>query len=133
VSQILKRVRKALPGSFIDARLSADPENSIIFRARQPLVGELSKVPMLQDFGIFDVSAIMAGRTQVAICVTFRDNVTAKVTQGDHASFVSDRVKNNLGEPYTAMKTNDFLIFGFSSRGALILKKLKNGRGYGAV
>lgn len=85
---------------------------------------------MMTKFGIFKVSAIMSGRTQVGVCVRFRDGITATITQGDHATFVADRVKD-IGVAETVIKTNDFLIFNYSSHKALMLKKLTKGRGYG--
>jgi hypothetical protein len=133
MSHLLEMVKRAKPGTFVDARLSASPENAIVYRARQPLIEDIIEVPMLQDFGIIPVSAIMAGRTQVGVCVRFKDNVVARVTQGNFATFVSDRCRDNPGETSCAMRTSDFLIFSFSSHGALILKKLTKGRGYGAV
>lgn len=130
-SVVLDLVNKARPGAFIDARIGAYPENAIIYRTRQPLIDpDLIEVPMLQDFGVFAVLAIMSGRTQVGICVRFTPTVIAKVTQGDYATFIAQKVINNPGIAKTAMKTNDFLIFSFSSRGALLIKKLPHGRGH---
>jgi hypothetical protein len=133
MSNLLELVKLAKPGTFVDARLSASPENAIVYRARQPLIEDIIEVPMLQNFGIIPVSAIMAGRTQVGVCVRFSDNMTAKVTQGNFATFVSDRCRGNLGVATCAMRTPDYLIFSYASRGALLLKKLTKGRGYGAV
>lgn len=133
-SQLLEMVKRAKPGAFIDARLSINPESAIVYRTRQPIIEEIIEVPMLQEFGAFRVSAIMAGRTQTGICVRFNDKTAAEVVQGDHASFRLKKLKDlELGLPKTAMKTSDFLIFEFSSRGALLLKKLAKGRGYGAT
>lgn len=130
-STLLDMVKRTRPGQFLDARLSVTPENAIVYRTRQPLISEIIEVPMMQDFGVCRVSAIMCGRTQVGICVRFRDSIVARVTQGDHASFELSRLRGELGAPRTAMKTNDYLVFDFSSRGALLVKKLTKGRGYG--
>lgn len=134
-AKVLSMITRVKPGSFLDARLSHDPENAIVYRTRQPLIDkDTIEVPMLQDFGIFRVSAIMSGRTQVGICVRFSDKIDAKVTQGDHATFKLKKLKDNeLGVAKTSMKTSDFLIFELSSRGALVLKKLTKGRGYGTA
>lgn len=131
-SALLEMVKRARPGAFIDARLSIEPENAIVYRTRQPIIDDVIDVPMMQEFGTFRVSAIMSKRTQVGICVRFNDKTQAQVIHGDHASFRLNKLKDNdLGVPKTAMKTNDFLIFDFSSRGALLLKKLVKGRGFG--
>lgn len=132
-TSLLSMVKRALPGSFIDARLAVDPEDAIVYRTRQPLIHDLQEVPMLQEFGAFRVSAIMSGRTQVGICVRFHgDKTIAEAVRGDHAYFRLKKLGDKaLGTPSTAMKTNDFLVFEFTSRGALLLKKLNKGRGYG--
>lgn len=131
-AQLLDMVKRTKPGAFIDARLSINPENAIVYRTRQPIIEDIIDVPMMQEFGAFRVSAIMAGRTQVGICVRFNDKTHAEVVQGDHALFRLNKVKDgDLGKAKVAMKTNDYLIFEYSSRGALLLKKLAKGRGYG--
>src|ERR1700740_3265928 len=129
-AMLLDLVKRAKPGAFIDARLSVESEDAIVYRTRQPIISDVNKVPMFQDFGIFKVSAMMCGRTQVGICVRFKPDIIAAVTQGDHARFVSPKVVRDVGEARTAMRTSDFLIFDYSSRGALLLKKLQRGRGY---
>src|ERR1700744_772938 len=122
-TSLLDLVKRAKPGAFVDARLSVTPENAVVYRTRQPIIGDVNSVPMFQDFGIFKVSAMMCGRTQVGICVRFNANTKASVVQGDHASFVVHKVLKDLGEARTAMRTTDYLIFTYASRGALLIKK----------
>lgn len=128
---LISAIERARPGEFVDGRLLAKPVNAVVYRMRNPMIDELVEIPMMQTFGIFKVSAIMSGRTQVGVCVRFGDNVETKVTQGVFATFSTDRAKKNLGKATVLMKTSDFLIFGYESRGALTLKKLIKGRGYG--
>ncbi len=128
---LLKAVSLARPGSFINGALFAQAENAIVYRTRNPIVDELAEIPMMQTFGIFKVSAIMSNRTQVGICVRYGDNVESQIIQGDMATFTTTRAKKNLGKVNIRMRTNEFIIFDFDSRGALILKKLTRGRGYG--
>lgn len=127
-SYVIEQLRNVLPGAFMDARLLLYPENAVLYRTRQPLVADtLVSMPLLTDCGAFGVSYIMSGRTQVGICIAFPEGASARIVAGDHAAFrmtsgVAGRTP--IGEALVAVKTQDFVLMGYQTRNALLLKKV---------